>query len=125
MLAPECEKLPGSFRDPSGHVFLKDGLVFRRINISYKENYEFLLESGLYKELVEKKLLIPHEELKKEHFPSEVNNNLYKIIKPSQIDFNSYPYEWSFSMLQEAAITTLEINKLALKYEMILKDASA
>ncbi|HSP86867.1 MAG TPA: hypothetical protein VLN45_01935, partial [Ignavibacteriaceae bacterium] len=110
-----------SFRDNNGFIFYKNGEIFRGINFSYKENYESLIKSGLYEYLVKENLLIPHteDELK------EFNGTLFKIIKPQKIDFISYPYEWCFSQLKDAALTTLRIQKIALKYEMTLKDSSA
>ena len=49
----------------------------------------------------------------------------YKVIQPDKVDFISYPYEWSFSQLKDAALATLAIQKEALNAGMILKDASA
>jgi hypothetical protein len=41
------------------------------------------------------------------------------------VDFISYPYEWCFSQLKDAALTTLRVQKVAMNYGMTLKDASA
>lgn len=112
-----------SFRDPDGFVFKFQDKVFRQINKSYKEEYDFLITSGLYKLLAKKEYLVKHKELK--NFPSQNRDDLYKIILPEQIPFVSYPYEWSFSQLKDAALLTLEILKTALDYNMILKDASS
>jgi ribosomal protein L11 methylase PrmA len=46
-------------------------------------------------------------------------------LYPRKIPFISYPYEWSFQQLKDAALATLSIQKRALKYGMSLKDASA
>jgi ribosomal protein L11 methylase PrmA len=92
------------------------------VNSSYSNNYDALLDSGLYEDLVKSNLLIPHEEWDIE--PPRPNNS-YKIIKPELIPFISYPYEWCFSQLKHAALTTLEIQKKALEYEMTLKDATS
>lgn len=112
----------GSFRDPSGFVFQHEGKLYRQINQCYKENYDLFLSSGLYEELVDKGLLVPHREVSRELAPS---NSAYKVIAPTQIDFISYPYEWCFSQLKDAAVTTLKIQKLAIEKGMMLKDASA
>jgi len=80
------------------------------------------MKSGLYEELVNSHLLIPHEECT---ITPPRPEKSYKIIKPELISFISYPYEWSFSQLKDAALTTLEIQKIAMKYEMTLKDATA
>jgi len=47
------------------------------------------------------------------------------VIQPEAIPFISYPYEWSFSQLKDAALTTLAIQRKAVDSGMILKDASA
>lgn len=110
-----------SFRDPDGFIYLKDGVLYRQINQSYRHNFDFLISSGLYQELVNSKLLIPHTEVTQK----TTKGNGYKTIKPQLIPFISYPYEWSFSQLKDAALLTLEVQEIALKYGMILKDASA
>ncbi|MBC8390540.1 MAG: SAM-dependent methyltransferase [Actinobacteria bacterium] len=111
-----------SFRDPSGFLFYRDGLIHRQINIIYKENYYHLMNSGLYGTLVDANLLIPHNEVDIE---SPEPNKAYKIIKPESIPFISYPYEWCFSQLKDAALTTFKIQKIAMDFEMTLKDCSA
>jgi len=111
----------GSFRDPSGFLFLKEGRLYRQINKVYKEDYDMLMCSGLYEDLVSKNLLIPHIE---SDMPAD-DEECYKIIEPDKIPFISYNYEWSFSQLKDAALTTLKIQKTALKFGMTLKDASA
>nr|EGQ40972.1 MAG: hypothetical protein J07AB56_02180 [Candidatus Nanosalinarum sp. J07AB56] len=110
-------KEESSFRDPDGFVFFEDGAVYRKVNKSYKEDYEHLMDSGLYEELVERNLLVEHEEVEKEE--------AYKTLRPEKIRFISYPYEWSFSQLKDAALLTLKIQEAAAGYGMSLKDASA
>ena len=120
----EYEKatLPSSFRDPAGFLFTKSGTLYRQINKIYASDYDLLMQSGLYQALVDAKLLISHH---------EVNSSLakgdlaYKIIKPEKIETISYPYEWCFSQLKDAALTTIKIQRIALTFGMILKDASA
>ncbi|MBC8423268.1 SAM-dependent methyltransferase, partial [bacterium] len=43
--------LPASFRDPSGFVFRRDGVLYRQIEAAGLEDYEALMSSGLYDEL--------------------------------------------------------------------------
>ena len=47
------------------------------------------------------------------------------IIQPRELPFISYPYEWCFSQLREAALLVLELQRRALAAGMRLKDASA
>jgi len=114
--------ISGSFRDPSGFLFLKNGLIFRQINLDYKKDYDFFIKSGLYRELVKSGLIIRHKEVGIQYKKSD---KAYKIIKPEKIDFVSYPYEWSFSQLKDAALLTLKVQRKALEFGMSLKDCSA
>lgn len=121
-------KISASFRDPSGFLFRRDGILYRQVNQSYQANYERLMESGLYEKLVNSGALIRHQEveLKPESSDSPAAEAAaYKIIQPELIPFISYPYEWSFSQLKAAALLTLKVQKAALDHGMSLKDASA
>jgi ribosomal protein L11 methylase PrmA len=62
--------------------------------------------------------LIAHQEVR------HPNNKSYKILRPQQLPFISYAWEWSFSMLKDAALCTLENALEALSFGMILKDAN-
>lgn len=114
--------ITGSFRDPSGFLFRRDGVLFRQVNQGYQEHYDRLMQSGLYAALTEKGLLVPHVETAES---SPQPETCYRIIRPEPIPFISYPYEWSFSQLRDAALLTLQLHTLALEHDMVLKDASA
>ncbi len=112
-----------SFRDPSGFLFTRDKTLYRQINKEYAAIYEKFMSGGLYDQLTKKGWLIPHEETTN---IAPINADIaHKVIKPEMINFISYPYEWSFSQLKDAALLTLKIQKIALEKELILKDASA
>ena len=115
-------QLAASFRDPSGFLFSRNGIIYRQINRAYAEDYARLMDSGLYEKLVKAGLLIPHVETGQAPAQSEA---AFKVIQPERVPFISYPYEWSFSQLKDAALATLSIQKRALKLGMSLKDASA
>ncbi len=118
----KSERIGASFRDPSGFIFIRNDQLYRQINFSYKESYDLLISSGLYDELTRKGWLVNHEEVSERSENEEIG---YKVIKPTAIPFISYPYEWSFSQLKDAALLTLDIAKSSLERGMILKDASA
>jgi ribosomal protein L11 methylase PrmA len=113
---------PASFRDPSGFLFTRDGRLFRQVNQRYARDYEHLLESGLYDNLVSDGLLVSHAESEES---SAVPETAFKVIEPEIIPFVSYPYEWCFSQLQDAALATLAVQRKAVDHGMSLKDASA
>jgi len=118
----DVQRVAASFRDPSGFLFSREGILYRQVNRSYQKEYERLMDSGLYSDLVESGYLIPHTEVNED----PANTDLaYKVIQPEPVGFISYPYEWGFSQYKDAALLTLEIEKRALAHGMSLKDASA
>ena len=112
---------PSSYRDPSGFIFEKNGILYRQVNKVFKEHFDFFIASGCYEKLVKKDWLIPHETIA-ENFSGDYN--WYATLKPERLSFISYPYEWSFDMLKDAALLTLDILKESLASGMILKDAT-
>ena len=114
---------PSSFRDPSGFIFYgQDDSVYRQVNDSYQAAYETLMRSGLYEHLIKGGLLITHQET---DVPPQEPNGAYRVLQVERLPSSSYPYEWCFSQLKDAALLTLKIQKLALAHGMVLKDASA
>ena len=85
----------------------------------YEEDYTLLLNSGLYQQLTQEGLLLPHEESNL----SLQTDEGFKIIKPDQLHFISSPSEWCFSQLKDAALLTLTLMREAISKGMILKDA--
>jgi hypothetical protein len=47
------------------------------------------------------------------------------VLKHDPIPFISYPYEWTFGMLKDAALLHLDLMQAALEEDFILKDSSA
>lgn len=116
-----AERLGASFRDPSGFVFLRNGEVFRHVSPSYLETFRSLESSGFLAGLVQAGLLIPFEERK----PEELSPDVGTILQAEKIAYITYPYEWSFGQLKDAAIATLEVQRRALESGFSLKDATA
>ena len=115
-------KLAASFRDPSGFMFRRDGILYRQVNRQYQAQYDQLMSSGLLDSLWKKGWLVHSEEVQIEPSDPEL---AYKILQPQELPFISYPYEWSFGQYKDAALTTLEILKLSMEKGFVLKDASA
>lgn len=104
-----------SYKDPDAVVFIDGNKIYRKIYKPYIKTFNHLMQSGLYTKLTEEKLLIPHKIIEE--------NDDYIIIEPQQL-FISYPWEWCFSKIKDAALATLEIQRIALDYNMSLKDAN-
>lgn len=118
----DSSTIGASFRDPSGFLFTRNGKLYRQVNQGYKKDYDHLIASGLYDKLVSNKLLVRHTEV---DIQAAIPSLSYKILEPERIPFISYPYEWCYSQLRDAALLTLRLQRIALKHEMSLKDASA
>jgi hypothetical protein len=112
----------GSFRDPSGAMFVQDGVLYREVQPCYRAEYDQLVQSGLASDLASQGWLIRHEEVSTTALHAA---GAYKVLRPERVPFVSYPYEWSFSQLRDAALLTLRIQQRALTFGMSLKDASA
>ncbi|MBI4043161.1 MAG: SAM-dependent methyltransferase [Deltaproteobacteria bacterium] len=66
--------------------------------------------------------MIRHQEIERK---VHADSTIELIIEPEKIPFISYPYEWCFSQLKDAALATLKIQQEALQFGMTLKDSSA
>ncbi len=100
-------------------MFWEKGRLYRQVNAAGKTAYEALMSGKLYAELTERGLLIPHREAALR--PS----GAYKVLEPDMAPVITYPFEWSFSQLKDAALATLDIQKRAIEQGMTLRDASA
>jgi len=121
-ISDSVSRLGASFRDPSGFLFTRRDNLYRQVNRIYQPHYAKLLSSGLYDRLVKAGLLISHQEVDVEPADPAL---AYRVISPQRVDFISYPYEWSFSQLKDAALAIMRVQKMALEAGMVLKDASA
>lgn len=115
----------GSFRDRSSRVFLSDNQVYRTLTAESKSIWQRVSAAPFYArmtatgQIVETRELSP-DECQRFQLPSEVAG----ILHHERIPFVSYPYEWSFAMLRQAALLHLQIMSEAIKYGFTMKDAS-
>ena len=119
---PSFNSHPSSYRDPSGFLFYQNGILYRQVNQFFKIDFDYFINSGFYRHLVEKKILIEHQTVNQNLTDAE---NWYQTLQPEFIPFISYPYEWCFDMLKDAALLTLKAANEAINFGMMLKDASA
>lgn len=127
MIDPNFASESSSFRDNSNLIIYKDNEPYRLIFQPGIAQFNKAENSGLIKSLQEKQWLIDHTIIKPESLDlsPELKNKTACILKPSKIPFISYPYEWSFEQLKDAAILTLKIQLHCLEKGVSLKDASA
>lgn len=111
--------LKSSFRDPAGYMYRDGSKLYRLVTPVGMPDYTAAKAAGLHDALVRDGLLVAHREMPK----LSVNGTV--VIAPAEIKTITYPFEWSFSMLKDAALATLAIQKAALACNMTLKDATA
>jgi hypothetical protein len=114
--------IPASFRDPRGFVFSRDGTLYRQVSREHAADYDHLMRSGLYEALTTDASLISHGEV---DAGFALSPDAYKVLQPDFVPFVSYPYEWGFTQLRDAALLTLAVQAAALQHGMVLRDGSA
>jgi len=117
-----AEPVRGSFRDPSGFVFTSEGTLYRQVNRVFAAEFDACVSSGLYDDLATSGLLVAHRDVGVSHAAA---SDAHTVIEPARIPFISYPYEWSFGQLRDAALLTLDIQMRSLARGFVLRDASA
>ncbi|MEM7222612.1 MAG: class I SAM-dependent methyltransferase [Pseudomonadota bacterium] len=115
---------PGSFRDPGGHVFHHGNRVYRTVNPAVAEDFDKVEASGLIEELVARGWCLAATKVDRDLLGSTSDQPTYLLEHP-KIELISYPYEWPFRALKAAALLHLDIQLLALQYDVALSDASA
>lgn len=114
---------PGSFRDPEGSVFFYNDDVYRTLHTTDIAKVQTLIATDFCKKYVAEGTIIKSE-IRKNPLTKTAYLSPY-ILQHEKIPFITYPYEWSFYMLKDAALLTLSILKDALKNDFILKDGTA
>jgi hypothetical protein len=105
----------GSFRDPASRVLWQGDRVLRALTPQGWADWQALSQSRLFKEWTAAGHLVE---------TTPVDGPQPPLLEHQRIPFWSYPYEWSFSMLADAARLQLELLTAALTEELTLKDAT-
>jgi len=110
-----------SYKDPSGHIFSKDGQIYRSVFEKGTADFEAARNAGIHEQLIGAGLLIAHNEVHQEEAPP---GTVYCLHHP-RLPFISYPWEWPFSILKDAALLHLDIMESIIPKGFWLRDASA
>ena len=97
--------------------------LLRQINASFATDWDRLQASGFLAELVRRERLIPFE-IASLDLAADLSM-AHAVIAPEEIEFVSYPYEWTFGELRDAALLTIDLEIAARAAGFTLKDASA
>lgn len=119
---PSVHQDPGSFRDPLSRVFVGEDRVVRAFTAAGKADLDAVwsrksiagaLSSG---DLIESTLVDPAS--------AGLSAPWVAAMTHPRVPFISYPYEWTFSMLKDAALLQLRLTRQTLADGVGLKDAT-
>ena len=118
---------PASFRDRNARVFLLDGSVYRGLGPQAFKEWEALRKTSFFGSFAEKGNIIGTEQIDPpaHQLGADVIKEWTAVLRHETVPFISYPYEWTFGMLKDAALLQLDLLKAALDEGMVLKDSSA
>jgi len=118
---------PGSFRDRDSRVVVADDAIYRALSPEGTEDWDALSASPLLEKMIAAGQVVGTREVDpaaagvgQELLPTGVS----KVLEHDRIPFVSYPYEWTFSMLQDAAKLQLQLGAEAIENGFDLKDAT-
>jgi hypothetical protein len=114
---------PGSFRDPIGFVFRREGVLYRQVNRAFEEEWRAAAEAGILRRWQEDGRLVGHEVV--DVSLAADPDRALAVLRPDTVPFISYPYEWTFGQLKDAALLTLDMQVDAERSGFTLRDASA
>jgi ribosomal protein L11 methylase PrmA len=116
---------PASFRDPSGRLFRHAGAIFRTCSPVALDTFRHAQDTGLLGELERQGLIVPSELKPSKTEGLDATQVGDWIVRQPELPLVTYSYEWSFSMLRDAALVTLRALDICLAHGFVLKDATA
>jgi hypothetical protein len=116
----------GSFRDRDGRIYRHDGRIIRGVSSTALEEFRKLEGTAFYRKFLDQGQLVSSEVLPSDRvpLPAEVKNLWAGFLEHQLIPVISYPYEWTFGMLRDAALLQLKLVEAAILEGMSLKDAT-
>ena len=113
---------PGSFRDPLSRVFVGHDAVYRAFTEMGKADLDEVWSKPFVEKWLKRGDLIATDFVSPASAPIE--GDWATVMRHPKLPFISYPYEWTFSMLRDAALLQLKLTKTALKNGVGVKDAT-
>ena len=121
----------GSFKDPAGRVYRASdgaggGRIVRGLNDASAATMERLLAEPFFQRMIAeggvvKTTFLPREDAA---VGSLAEQGWSAAVEHEAVDFVTYPYEWPFSMLKDAALLQLRLLETSVRNGWILKDAT-
>jgi SAM-dependent methyltransferase len=118
---------PGSFRDRDSRVVVAPDAVYRVLSGTGADDWRALADSPLLERLRADGTLIGTEEVEPAALGGAADvlpEGTEAVLRHERVPFVSYPYEWTFGMLREAALLQLDLLLACLDKGLTLKDAT-
>lgn len=112
---------PGSFRDPLSRVYVDGDTVWRGLRAAALADFEAVEASSFFPAAIERGDIVATERADGVTLPG----NWGATLRHPRLDVISYPYEWPFEMLRDAARLQLRLTREAVAEQLITKDASS
>jgi SAM-dependent methyltransferase len=123
---PPFRRDSGSFRDRANCVYDDGSRIVRGISEEALRNWSLLRETPFFRDLkAEGKIVGTESCVPTESGLPGIAERWHGYLSHERVPFVSYPYEWSFGMLKDAALLHLDMLERAIPQGWTLKDASA
>ena len=124
------EREPASFRDPANEVYYVGDEVRRAIRGRRAvADWQAVAASGFFGRLVAEGAICATEQVTDDPAPDPAAagdaDRVEVVLRHERVPFISYPYEWTFSMLKDAAAAHLDLLLAAVPEGIITKDGTA
>ncbi len=114
---------PGSFRDPLSRVYVEDGAVWRGLSESGLADFEAYAKTAAFERAQTDGRVIATSLVPVDQAP--VGEGWMGALRHERVRVITYPYEWTFSMLKDAALLQLDLSREALAEGILTKDATS
>lgn len=111
--------VPGSFRDPASRVVIDNGRVIRLLDQRGLAAWEALAASSFHDQAVTSGEIIASKPVE------DPTGTAAGALEHPRLPMITYPYEWTFSMLKDAALLQLNLLERALGSGLTIKDATS
>jgi hypothetical protein len=114
---------PGSFRDPRSRVFVTDDDVLRAFTTEGWDEYQAVAGAGFFGELLASGAVVGTHPTDA-HVLESVPGEWAGVVRHDRLEPITYPYEWTFEMLRDAALLQLDVTRRAIADGFVTKDAT-
>ncbi len=113
----------GSFRDRSARVFCEGDLIFRALDFDAAQAWKAVEQTNFWRSITGRREVVQSREIPVNDL-QDAPEWAALVLEHERIPFVSYPYEWSFDMLRQAALLQLSLLRRGLGESITLKDAT-